>query len=129
MYTGRDIIFTPGGGAVAHTNNDFTDTRYEQANTACLRNFGTLFYLIPSSNLEESALVLAERQLRDPTSTTQRPPLTRESNAYTSMFQTLQQRDAKYRAACDYTILTGSKTIDQVANEILGIHAPHILRS
>ncbi len=117
LYSGRTIVLSPGGGAVAHNQCE----EYRSQNVNVLRNFGNLFYLIPSSNLEESAIILAERLQNDSNSASLRPALTQESDAYKEMLQILQNRHPLYSAAAHQTLLVGKKSPEEITSNILSL--------
>ncbi len=118
-FRGREVVFTPGGGAVAHDKGE----EYRQKNVKTLRAFGNVYYLIPDPNsLEQSALVLAQRSIHDPNTPGQRPSLTGTDDAVKDMLVTVQKRHDLYKGASDHTIATDGKTIDQVATEIVNLN-------
>jgi len=114
-YKSSQIVLTPGGGAVAHDQGE----DYRKKNEKILRNFGDILYLLPSANLEESALILTERLKKDINSASSRPPLTKESNEYKAMLQVIQKRHELYSKAAHKTILTGKMSIGEITNYIL----------
>jgi len=116
-YKSSQIVLTPGGGAVAHDQGEY----YRKKNEKILRNFGTIFYLLPSSDLEESALILAERLKKDANSSSFRPALTKESDDYKEMLQVLQKRHELYSKAAHKTIFTKIRSIGEITNYILNI--------
>lgn len=107
----QDIILAPGGGAVAHNQGE----DYRVKNVALLRNFGTLVYILPTENLEESARILVERMNNDSKSAGQRPSLTQAKTQYEDMIQTLIKRDPLYREAAHHPFYTRDMTSAQAA--------------
>jgi shikimate kinase len=102
-YQDRIISLAPGGGAVAHNQGD----KYRDSNVTLLRDFGTIFYVLPTPNLEESASILSRRLEADKVSAGQRPPLTTEDSAYKEMLTVMTQRHELYKAAAHHTLYTG----------------------
>ena len=82
-----NIIFTPGGGAVAHDQGEI----YRKHNQITLQNFGKVIYILPDENLEKSAIILTERFLNDPKSKNNRPSLSKESNHYKEMLDIIKK--------------------------------------
>ena len=123
-YRGQLISLAPGGGAVAHNQGD----NYRVANVRALRDFGTIFYILPTPNLEESALILTERERADDKSAEQRPPLNAEADDYQRMLKTVRERHSLYQAAAHHTLYTGTsidpstkdkdiaKTVDEICD-------------
>lgn len=68
--------------------------------------------------LDAAAGTVAERIAADPTSGSQRPPLT-ELDLADEVCQVLEQRRPLYRQSSDLRIVTDGKTIEQVAAEVV----------
>ena len=118
-FGGLEVVFTPGGGAVAHDKGE----EYRQKNVKALRAFGNVYYIIPDpNNLEHSSLVLAQRSIQDPNTPGQRPSLTGTDDVVQDTLVTVRNRHELYRGASDHVIPTGGKTIDQVAMEIVNLN-------
>jgi shikimate kinase len=114
VYQDKQIVLTPGGGAVAHDQGE----EYRKRNVELLREFGQIFYLLPSCDLEQSAGVLTRRMLEDQTSAGQRPSLTGETDAYKEMLNVVTKRHPLYSAAAHAIFYTGEKTVKEVAQNI-----------
>ncbi len=110
----RQIVFTPGGEAVAHDQGD----QYRGANRKKLSEFGEVIYLLPTSSLEESARILTERMLADQVSAGQRPSLTGEKDPFKEMLGKVRERHHFYLKAASGMVYTEGKTIKEVAQEI-----------
>ncbi|MBI4147541.1 shikimate kinase [Candidatus Woesearchaeota archaeon] len=113
-----NIIFAPGGGAVAYNQEE----QYRSRNVELLRKFGLIFYLLPYPDLRSSTLILASRMQKDTTSAFLRPSLTGSSDAPNEMLLILEQRHHHYRAAAHHLIYTEEKLPGEVAKDILMIY-------
>jgi len=114
LYDDTQIVLTPGGGAVAHDQGEECRKR----NVELLSNFGKIFYLLPASDLEQSARILTERMLADQASAGQRPSLTGETDAYKEMLNVVTKRHPLYSAAAHITIYTRDQTVKEIASDI-----------
>jgi len=114
-YKGRQIVLTPGGGAVAHYQGE----EYRQRNVMLLKGFGNIFYLLPENDLEESAKILYERSIQDKATAGLRPSLTGKK-PYEDMMVTVKKRHELYSdaATSGKPFYTGNKNIQEVAQEI-----------
>ncbi len=113
----RPVILCPGGGAVAHDQGE----KYRLENVALLRNFGSMLYLLPYSDISRSANILAQRISNDGTSISSRPALNGAAANVNAVETLMRKRDPLYRAAMDNNILTGEMSPYQVAKYILSI--------
>jgi shikimate kinase len=115
-YNGIRIVFTPGGGAVAHNHGEI----YRVKNVKIVREIGYVAYILPSSDLEESARILTERELNDQQSAGQRPPLTEENDDYKEMVKIVKQRHPLYleAATSGKPFYTGEKTVPEIAQDL-----------
>ena len=111
---GTRIVLTPGGGAVAHDQGE----EYRQRNVELLRAFGTIIYLLPTPDLEESARILHARMQADQQTAGQRPPLTEEKDPFREMLDKVKQRHHYYLKAADEVLYTEGKTVQEVARDI-----------
>ncbi len=93
----KDGVVGLGGGAVAH---EFP--YYRNLNITTIRAAGPVVYLRPYPSDEESARILAERELKDP-SNPNRPPLGQEDpnakSVHEKTLKLLQQRHPFYQLA------------------------------
>ena len=113
-YTGQQIVLTPGGEAVAHNQGN----QYREKNRKRLSGFGTVIYLLPTSNLEESARILTERMLNDQQTAGQRPALTDEKDPFEEMLKVVRERHHHYLKAAGGIFYTEGKTVQEVAEEV-----------
>ena len=113
MYRRDRIVLTPGGGAVAHDQGEF----YREKNERVLRQFGQVIYLLPSLDLEESARVLLSRESSDPNSASNRPSLGNVKDL-------LEKRHPLYKQAAHIVVVTGTKSVAEIANELLPLFRP-----
>ncbi len=97
-------VFDTGGGCILRPGN-----------VAALKQSGVLFWL------QASVSVIAERIRSD----TQRPSLTGAKSFVDEIAEVLADRNPRYRAAADCAINTDSLTVQQVAEQILGLFAKH----
>jgi len=117
-YALKDIIFAPGGGAVAHNQGE----DYRKRNVEVLRRFGHIFYLLPYQDLKRSAGILVARMKGDSGSSASRPSLTGDSDLEREMLVTLERRDPLYRAVAGYVIYTEESSQLEVADAILATY-------
>ena len=114
-YRNRDTrtVLAPGGGAVAHDQGD----NFRNRNVIAVRAFGRVVYLLPSLDLEESASILANREASDPNSVSNRPSLG-------NVRSLLEKRHPLYMNVAHHIELTGTKSVDDIANTLLPSFRP-----
>lgn len=112
-YGGTRVVLTPGGGAVAHDQGDF----YREKNKRILKDFGQVIYLLPSLDLEESAKILANREVDDTNSVNNRPSLG-------NVEALLRERHPHYQKVAHQIMVTGAKSVAEIANELLPSFRP-----
>jgi len=110
----KQIVFSTGGGSVAHNQGE----EYREKNISLLSSFGTVVYLLPSANLEESARILYERTKKDERTEAQRPSLTEKKDPFQEMLEKVKERHRFYIYASHALAYTKGKTIEEVAEEI-----------
>ena len=117
-YLGREIVFAPGGGAVAHNQGD----EYRNQNVENLFDIasGRFVYQLPSKDLEESAKIVIERQFADPASKSTRPSLTQEQDKVKEMSSLLHQRHCFYMSHSQVRIYSKGLSVNETADKVLG---------
>lgn len=132
---GDRAIISLGGGALAHFDNDY----YRNMNIRTVKEGGLVVYLLPSSDLERSARILADRELAAGNDDPNRPPLPQSHPKNRSVFEkiyyTLRQRHPLYMDACDGFVIneydksgTPQQQIQQKADEVIERLALRLIR-
>lgn len=127
-YADSDIIYTPGGGTVAHDRAALRD-----ANVVALKAWGNGFYITPYDTKERTAQVLGRRVHMDNLQAiasgdmkNYRHPMFVKETDFESPLEAqiadmriaFEKRDGLYRAAAE-TIVTGTFMPDDVADMIM----------
>ena len=116
-HYGRDVILSTGGGAIAHDK----DEKLRLKNVSLLRKLGTICYLLPWANLDESAKILFNRLEKDGVNKNSRPELNGKVETYESFLSMVKTRDPLYRDASDRAIFNYSNNPREVAKVITNL--------
>jgi shikimate kinase len=120
----HNALVSLGGGALAHGDSEYCRVQ----TVGVVRAKGHVIYLLPSPDLDISAMVLSEREkkmLEDPS----RPPLANSPSAksvFEKTLETLKRRDPLYREAADLVAyepnlsMTKEEELDWRANDLIG---------
>jgi len=99
------LVLDTGGGVVLR-----------EANVDALRDHGVLFWL------RAGVSTIRDRIASD----TERPSLTGQRSFLEEVAEVLAEREPKYASASHYVIDTDSRTVEAIADEILGLYRRHI---